>query len=117
MQAGQMSELVLAIMLGLNPTLPISEQLAPDEVVIGYVKKGEGCMDLAKRLGYMVGPKRCEAIAKRLNRATVGFFVPNEAKPTSVDIVMYPGEKWAIRREKGRIVYFGPFANMNNRNK
>jgi hypothetical protein len=82
-------------------------------VVVGWVRNGEGCIGLAERLGHTIGPKGCEAAAKRFNLPTIGYFSPNNTRPTNVYPVLYPGEAWAIRREKCRVVYFGPLAEMN----
>ncbi len=119
MQAIQMSEILLAILLGLDPTQPIDQQLSQrlhqDEVVVGYVRKGEGCIGLAQRLGHMIGPKGCTLTAKRFNRPTVGLFTQDISGPVEVEMVMYPDEAWAVERKDGKVVYFGPLSHLHKK--
>lgn len=70
-------------------------------VAISKFRKGEGCMEGFRRIGYDVRLKDCVLAAKRV-KIPVLWYRPDVNKPATIILSLKEGDSFAVRLEDGK---------------
>lgn len=84
----------------------IAQEAHSESIHVSEWKRGEGCIQGFKRLGFDITVKDCISLAKKHGYPVYIFLPPpGSGKPSIVSVLVKEGDPFAVIQKSGRTVY------------